>query len=177
MGTETNDAFINNLGIGAMSNAFSIPTGNAAFWSGDYLANGVGGNIGNGYNGFNVAFTDTEGTSPVNGTQYTASGFWITNLGGNTFTGNSIAGCQAVGRGFWILPGNNTPAVTASICAIRYTRRMSGLLPPRRRAREATSATATNSRSSLIATSALPASRWFRAARLRLQCRALTRYR
>lgn len=115
MGTETNDAFINNLGIGAMSNAFSIPTGNAAFWSGDYLVNGVGGNIGNGYNGFNVAFTDTEGTSPVNGTQYTASGFWITNLGGNTFTGNSIAGCQAVGRGFWILPGNNTPAVTAAI--------------------------------------------------------------
>ncbi|TAK62092.1 MAG: hypothetical protein EPO18_11770 [Methylobacter sp.] len=121
MGTETNDAFINNLGIGAMSNAFLIPqigtppnlvpnaAAIAAFWSGDYLAND------NGYNGFNVAFTDTEGTSPVNGAANTASGFWITNLGGNTFTGNSIAGCQAVGRGFWILPGNNTPAVTAAI--------------------------------------------------------------
>lgn len=113
MGTETNDAFINNLGIGAMSNEFSIPAGNAAanaaFWSGDYLAND------NGYNGFNVKFTDSDGTSPVNGVANTASGFWITNLGGNTFTGNSIAGCQAVGRGFWILPGNNTPAVTAPI--------------------------------------------------------------
>ena len=64
--------------------------------------NGVEGAGGNGYDGFNVAFSD-DGS--VTGNAQTASGFWITNLGSNTFTGNSIAGCQAYGRGFWILPG------------------------------------------------------------------------
>ena len=101
-GSEKNDVFRNNLGIGAMSNNFSIPSGNtratAAFWSGDYLA------ANNGYNGFNVNFTDKDGTVPVMGAMNTPSGFWITNLGDNTFIGNSISGCQAFGRGFWILP-------------------------------------------------------------------------
>ncbi len=32
-------------------------------------------------------------------------GFWITNLG-NTFVNNSVAGCQAEGRGYWLLTQN-----------------------------------------------------------------------
>ena len=107
-GSEENVAFLHNLGIGAMSNAFSIPAANTAateaFWSGDYLVNGVDGDGGNGYDGFNVAFSD-DGS--VTGTAQTASGFWITNLGSNKFVGNAVAGCQAFGRGFWILPGTS----------------------------------------------------------------------
>lgn len=127
-GDETGNSFINNLGIGAMSNAMSNPVtvtatgwpnGNtaaaASFWSGDYLVNGTVSGTGtatvtlpgNGYNGFNIPFTD-EG-SPV-GVATTSSGFWIPSLGGNTYTGNSVAGCQAFGRGFWILPGTAAAA-------------------------------------------------------------------
>lgn len=132
-GTETGNTFAGNLGIGAMSNAMSnpasitstaYPQGNtaaaAAFWSGDYLVGGIAGAPGNGYNGFNIPFTDVNGThtsangiyTGVNGAATTASGFWITNLGGNTYTGNSVAGCQAFGRGFWVLPA--TPAATST---------------------------------------------------------------
>ena len=112
-GSEADDSFLHNLGIGAMSNAFSIDpsnsAANAAFWTGDYLARGIGQSPGNGYDGFNVAFTDS---APVTGAANTSSGFWITNVGGNTFIGNSVAGCQALGRGFWILPGSAAAAVT-----------------------------------------------------------------
>lgn len=107
-GSEENVAFLHNLGIGAMSNGFALPAGNgaaaAAFWSGDYLVRGVDGGSGNGYDGFAVAFSD-DGS--VTGTKETSSGFWITNLGANSFIGNSVAGCQAFGRGFWILPGTS----------------------------------------------------------------------
>lgn len=111
-GTEQGNTFAYDLGIGAMSNAFSIPAGNTAalgaFWAGDYLTNasGVAAGLGNGYDGFNVAFTDNAPHTPatVIGAPYTPSGFWITNLGQNTFIGNSVSGCQDSGRGFWILP-------------------------------------------------------------------------
>lgn len=119
-GDETGNTFAGNLGIGAMSNAMSnpasitstaYPLGNtaaaAAFWTGDYLVNGVAGAPGNGYNGFNVPFND-EGA--VNGVATIASGFWITNLAGNTFTGNSVAGCQMRGRGYWLLPASTAAA-------------------------------------------------------------------
>lgn len=110
-GAETGNTFVDNLGIGAMSNHFRI-TGNpaalAAFWPGDYLA------IANGYNGFNIPFTDKNGTAPVVAATAgnTSSGFWIPNPGANKFVGNSIAGCQAVGRGFWILPASSTISQT-----------------------------------------------------------------
>ena len=91
-----------------MSNNFSItnnPAALAAFWPGDYLA------AVSGYNGFNIPLTDGAGTAPVVGTNgNTSSGFWITNPGGNKFVGNSIAGCQATGRGFWILPASSAIA-------------------------------------------------------------------
>ena len=125
-GTETGNVFKNNLGIGAMSNAFQIVAAGpsppappvalakAAFWTGDYLTNDKAQPWYNGYDGFNIPFTDngsgssaTVLGSPVGNT---SSGFWITNPGANTFVGNSIAGCQDVGRGFWILPASATIA-------------------------------------------------------------------
>jgi hypothetical protein len=100
-GSETGNTFVGNLGIGVMSDAFSIQ-GNApalaTFWTGDYLAQQ------NGYNGFGIPFTDNAPT--VLGSSFTPSGFWITNPGSNTFVGNSIAGCQDQGRGFWMLPAS-----------------------------------------------------------------------
>ncbi|MBX3658758.1 MAG: G8 domain-containing protein [Ramlibacter sp.] len=114
-GDENNNRIVNNLGIGAMSSAFSIPAGSitalASFWPGDYLARGHGPVSGNGYSGFNVPFND-EGS--VIGTATTASGFWITTLTGNTITGNSVAGCQAFGRGFWILPAASAATGTGT---------------------------------------------------------------
>lgn len=125
-GDETGNQFTGNLGIGAMSNAMSQPAGTAAlasFWSGDYMVNGtVSGTgtaavtvAGNGYNGFNVPFNDD---GAPNGAANTASGFWISNLGGNTFTGNSVAGCQAFGRGFWLLPGTSAAATATGTFAL-----------------------------------------------------------
>ncbi len=111
-GTERDNDLVNNLGIGAMSNLFSIPAENVAaradFWPGDHLARGgwTDGSMtmpGNGYDGFSVPPSD-DGTGKVLGAPATPSGFWITNPGGNRFVGNSIAGCQALGRGFWLLP-------------------------------------------------------------------------
>jgi hypothetical protein len=100
-GTEQNNNLLFNLGIGAMDNAFSIPTGNSAalasFWRGDYLVNS---NPNYGYNGFNVAFSDQ---ATVNGAANTPSGFWVTNPA-NNLMGNSVAGCQDLGRAYWILP-------------------------------------------------------------------------
>lgn len=117
-GTETGNTFVNNLGIGAMSNLFSIAPTNTpaqtAFWTGDYLTNDTTQPWFNGYDGFNIPFTD--GTAPSAATVIgsttgnTSSGFWITNPGANKFVGNSISGCQAVGRGFWILPASSTIA-------------------------------------------------------------------
>ncbi len=50
----------------------------------------------------NIPDTSNSGLnlSPVDSTF--PGGFWITNLG-NTFVNNSVAGCQARGRGYWLL--------------------------------------------------------------------------
>ncbi len=123
-GNETGNAFTGNLGIGAMSNQFAIASGNAAalasFWSGDYLANGAAGLAANGYNGFNIVFNDNGGTPPpaVQGAYNVASGFWITNPA-NTYTGNSVAGCQAFGRGYWMLPAPGASTVTGTFAGNR----------------------------------------------------------
>src|SRR5579885_2725778 len=112
-GAETGNTFVDNLGIGAMSNLFTIAgsapaLAQAAFWAGDYLTNDPSQPWYNGYNGFNVPFTDNlppSAATVVGDTSGdTSSGFWITNPGANKFVGNSVAGCQDQGRGFWILP-------------------------------------------------------------------------
>ena len=116
-GSETGNSFTNNLGIGAMSNLFSItnnPPALASFWTGDYLTNNPSQLWYNAYDGFNIPFTDQKtGKDPIvlgPTTGNTPSGFWITNPAQNIFTGNSIAGCQDVGRAFWILPASTSVA-------------------------------------------------------------------
>src|SRR5262249_15059338 len=57
-----------------------------------------------GYDGINVTSTNaTDGSGP--------SGFWITNPS-NTFTGNSVAGCQGYGIGYWFQVTNAYTALT-----------------------------------------------------------------
>ncbi len=120
-GNEVNNQFINNLGLAAMSNSYTIPPSTDAlakgytsasaeaqfFWVGDYLTNnpaspacaltGAMSPCFNGYDELNIPNTDCDnpGAWPT--------GFYITNPN-NTFTNNSIGGCQGQGRGFWYLP-------------------------------------------------------------------------
>jgi hypothetical protein len=116
-GSESGNTFRHNLGIGAMSNSFNIAASNpgalGAFWPGDYLTQSSQSWY-NGYNGFNIAYTDDASVKQANPPPpplgIVPSGFWITNPGQNTFVGNSIAGCQDVGRGFWILPASTAAA-------------------------------------------------------------------
>ena len=131
IGDEEGVTFSGNLGLGAMSNAFDIhaPTPERRselisehWWAGDNLARSANYN----YNGFNVPNTDKQ-DNPTHGTCWTvrqdgglqggteppctgaqsyvepASGFWIINPATNLI-GNSIAGCQGVGRGYWYVP-------------------------------------------------------------------------
>ncbi len=136
-GNEVNDQFKNNLGLGAMSNSFSIPpstdklatgytSASAAaqfFWVGDYLTNNPANPAcspnqatspcNNGYDAFNIPNTDCDNSNAW------AAGFYITNPN-NTFTDNSIGGCQGQGRGFWYLPfptetsgGGSCPSLSA----------------------------------------------------------------
>ena len=123
-GAEQNLSFIHNLGVGAMSNAFTLnPDGNAPppyqlWWAGDNLTNqpsakchqpGVFSGTYNCYDGLNITFTDDQSLPAVQSESYTSAGFWITNPA-NYFQANSIAGCQDQGIGFWydLTPGNAT---------------------------------------------------------------------
>ncbi len=119
---EQGTSYTGNLGIGAMSNSFGIDPSladdvKAAYWGGDNLATA------NGYNGLNVPNMDNQ-ANPVHGACYTvdangglvfnkptpcaspllyveqATGFWIGNPG-TVLVGNSIAGCQGEGKGYW----------------------------------------------------------------------------
>ncbi|HEV8455727.1 MAG TPA: G8 domain-containing protein, partial [Gemmatimonadales bacterium] len=140
-GDESGTKYLNNLGLGAMSNSFDVPDHlRGQFWAGDNLAATIG------YNGFKVPNTDDQ-QNPVRGvcacrgvkeparvecadapsqtgeltilgnhTPYTpphpaacssadvyfepASGFWIVNPT-TVLEGNSIGGCQGVGRAYW----------------------------------------------------------------------------
>ena len=148
-GDESGTKYLNNLGLGAMSNGFDVPEDRREqFWGGDNLAATIG------YNGFKVPNTDDQ-QNPVRGvcacrgvaasraacsnepsptgeltilgnhTPYTpphpnacssadvyfepASGFWIVNPT-TVLEGNSIGGCQGVGRAYWYVPPKNDPA-------------------------------------------------------------------
>ena len=120
-GNEVNNQFINNLGLAAMSNSYTIPPSTDAlakgytsasaeaqfFWVGDYLTNNPASPAcaltnsmspcNNGYDELNIPNTDCDNPGAW------ATGFYITNPN-NTFTNNSIGGCQGQGRGFWYLP-------------------------------------------------------------------------
>ena len=130
MGEEQGSRFLNNLGLGAMSHHFgladSVPKSGDGlvknWWEGDNLARA------NGYDGLNVPNTDNQ-SNPTHGRCFApdpnapgrlvfkkevpcsgdqlyveqASGFWIVNPG-TVMEGNSIGGCQGMGKGYWYVP-------------------------------------------------------------------------
>jgi hypothetical protein len=133
IGDEDDITFANNLGLGAMSNNFDIHAQKMFslrsslieqyWWPGDRLARRYG--FGN-YFGFNVGNHDHQnnpthgscrtplpngglggygGTSPCLAKYYfePPTGFWIVNPATNLI-GNSIGGCQGVGRAYWYVP-------------------------------------------------------------------------
>ncbi|HUY18242.1 MAG TPA: G8 domain-containing protein [Candidatus Binataceae bacterium] len=123
-GTASAITFDHNLGVGAMEYQFSTCSASnqplvssglcgltaaqlAArldqFWIGDNLA------IQNGYDGYNIPFTD-----PATGVyaQAPVSGFYITNISA-ILKENSIAGCQGNGNGVLYLPA--TPLQTGPV--------------------------------------------------------------
>ena len=146
IGDEANITFQGNLGLGAMSHYFDIhdaPNGKTRqalideyWWIGDNLAGAIG------YDGFNVINTDAQ-TNPTRGAcsivdpsreggltfqqnvpcaagQYyvePASGFWIVNPG-TKLIGNSIGGCQGVGRAYWYVPPKDFNARSAGFPAL-----------------------------------------------------------
>lgn len=144
MGDETKISFINNLGLGAMSNQFGIDSASVRkaddgsnmpknWWEGDNLARA------NGYDGLNIRNTDNR-ASPTHGGCYRpdpgrpgtvldvggndqvvnckdgeiyaepATGFWIVNPA-TVMEGNSIGGCQGMGKGYWYVPPKNIGAI------------------------------------------------------------------
>jgi hypothetical protein len=195
-GAEQNITFMNNLGLGAMSNSFDIydittvppnPTKvtrmeliDKYWWAGDYLTNNVPSSPTfnpafpppNGYDGFNIPNTDDQ-TNPVHGLCqkpntnnqggfgitrdpqapisvggkdqlfpcqsggtcsfqptdpncalpefYTipANGFWISNPT-TILIGNSIGGCQGVGRAYWWVPPNRPIMVNGNLVDVQY---------------------------------------------------------
>lgn len=130
LGNEKNIAFLRNLGLGAMSHYFgiadSVPkTSDGApqnFWEGDHLGRAIG------YSAFNMKNTDSQ-TNPTRSACFRpspigdgrvdfvqpapcapgqfyiepASGFWITHPSAR-LEGNSIGGCQGIGKGYWHVP-------------------------------------------------------------------------
>ncbi len=114
----TGNQFMRNLIAGTMgaNTTYSYPQqNNSQYWDGDNLQGYHYSTTGkdwyqnpNWYNVNNVPDTSQSGlntANPVDST--TPGGFWITNLG-NTFVNNSVAGCQAQGRGYWLLTQGST---------------------------------------------------------------------
>jgi hypothetical protein len=110
-GAEQSLTFTHNLGVGAMSNGFTLnpavkAPAYAAWWPGDNLTNHPTEACGtspserfNCYDGFNVPLTDSTSLPVYQNAGFASSGFWITNPN-NNLNANSIAGCQAQGIGF-----------------------------------------------------------------------------
>ncbi len=135
IGDEFETTFRNNLGLGTMLNGFGLPpalqpTPDAiveGWWEGDYLGRAIG------FDGLNIANTDS-GTNPTTGQCYTPganglaggtpppgqkctdgkvlyeapTGFWIVNPTA-ILDGNSIGGCQSLGKGYWYVAPRLTP--------------------------------------------------------------------
>lgn len=110
--------FIRNHVAGTMAAAtkYTYPTTDGStYWDGDYLqASHADANwyttSGIADTSFSGANTDCGGSCPNPGPDsYHPGGFWITNIH-NTFVNNSVAGCQAQGRGYWLLMQGTQPA-------------------------------------------------------------------
>jgi hypothetical protein len=90
--------------------SYSSPNFTNQYWDGDNLQGAYYSTTGqpwyqntNWYNVNGVPDTSQSGRNTANPVDsVTPGGFWITNLD-NTFVNNSVAGCQAQGRGYWLL--------------------------------------------------------------------------
>ncbi|WP_085617809.1 G8 domain-containing protein [Thalassospira alkalitolerans] len=116
-GTDiTGNQFIRNHIAGTMAaqSTYTYPlTGGSQYWDGDnlqasnaitpswYTINGIADTSLSGENSY-ISNTN-QALGPYQGPDtYHPGGFWITNPG-NVFVNNSVAGCQAQGRGYWII--------------------------------------------------------------------------
>jgi hypothetical protein len=110
IGDEKNITFLNNLGIGAMSNSFDIYKSSKFsrddlvdkfWWKGDYLTNGKPGGENIGYNGFNIPDTDNT-ANPSHGSC-------------TTFSRNGQLGGYVPPQVGGACPPNDTPAAKVYI--------------------------------------------------------------
>lgn len=106
-GTDiTGNQFMRNHIAGTMAaqSTYSYPRANdSQYWDGDNLQ-AVNTNA-NWYTINGIPDTSLSGANsgtPPGPDTYHPGGFWITNPG-NVFVNNSVAGCQAQGRGYWII--------------------------------------------------------------------------
>ncbi|HEY8025653.1 MAG TPA: hypothetical protein VIF60_13870, partial [Burkholderiaceae bacterium] len=101
----TGNQFMHNLVAGTMAatSTYSYPQQNGSqYWDGDYLQQAQTTQP-NWYTINNIPDTSNTGRNGSGGLDTGfPNGFWITNLG-NTFVNNSVAGCQAQGRAYWML--------------------------------------------------------------------------
>ncbi|MEW6544587.1 MAG: G8 domain-containing protein [Nitrospirota bacterium] len=100
----TGNQFMRNHIAGTMTaqTTYSYPPQPPSiYWDGDNLQSAQASNS-NWYNVKNIPDTaqSNANANPLDSTH--PGGFWITNLG-NTFVNNSVAGCQSLGRGYWLL--------------------------------------------------------------------------
>lgn len=92
--------------VNTTNNTFTLQS----LGNGTYTSGGTWAEPPNWYNVNNVPDTSLSGANagqPYGPDLANPGGFWITNLG-NTFVNNSVAGCQAQGRGYWLLSQDPT---------------------------------------------------------------------
>ncbi|WP_168177199.1 G8 domain-containing protein [Thalassospira sp. MCCC 1A03138] len=113
-GTDiTGNQFMRNHIAGTMAaqSTYSYPrANNSQYWDGDNLQ--AANTNANWYTINGIPDTSLSGANSGTGTEpgpdtYHPGGFWITNPG-NVFVNNSVAGCQAQGRGYWIITQDPT---------------------------------------------------------------------
>jgi hypothetical protein len=144
IGDEEDITFAYNLGLGAMSNNFGIrPPDPIArhWWPGDRMVGSEKSRVPAGYNALNVENHDNQanpthgvcataleptgkfalGPTPCTPDKYfePASGFWIINPG-TKLIGNSIGGCQGVGRAYWYVPPKHNPNMSELLNNLQF---------------------------------------------------------
>ena len=111
----TGNQFMRNLIAGTMAanSTYSYPRQNGStYWDGDNLQRSYSSATWYATSGIpDTSFSGANAVCPGGSCMpgpdlFHPGGFWITNLG-NTFVNNSVAGCQAQGRAYWLLTQNN----------------------------------------------------------------------
>ncbi|CAA0100406.1 Uncharacterised protein [BD1-7 clade bacterium] len=110
----TGNAFMRNHVAGTMAaqSTYTYPlVGGNTYWNGDYLQASQA--SASWYTINNITDTSLSGANAAGSNPgpdtYHPGGFWITNIN-NTFVNNSVAGCQAQGRGYWLLMQGAQPS-------------------------------------------------------------------